>query len=279
MLQIDDNINKTLYNLIVEYSSNNKPVDNYFIKTVINTIIEYAELNDFYDTFTIDNKLDSLGEHNSKTKNISINLDAIYKKIKKNHYDFTNNEHQTYKYLAVILIIFHELEHVNQDKLMEENNTLESNILTESRRLYEIAIINFYKNQHDLAIKRNIILLSQVIKYRSLYYKYYDLAPQERLADLSSYTNCLYISKKLKITNITNYLKKKSKLTLLRGYKTTLIPTKYYIEKLNPKFDNWSYIEEQGRDLNLKERMSLGLEISNEEYQKVKKKSNKFLSK
>ncbi|MBQ9072499.1 MAG: hypothetical protein IJY25_05025 [Bacilli bacterium] len=279
MLQIDDNINKFFYNLIVEYSSKNRPVDNYFIKTVINTIIDYAKLNEFYNAFIIDNKLNSLGEYNSKAKNISINLDAISKKIKKNYYNFTDNEQQIYKYLAVILIILHELEHVNQDKLMKENNSLESNILNESYSLFETAIVDFYKNSHDLTVKRNIILLTQVIKYRNLYYKYYDLAPQERLANLSSYINCLSIVKKFKMTNINNYLKKKSKLTLLSGYKTTLIPTKYYIEKLNPEYDNWSYIEKQSEKLNLKERMSLGLEISKDEYQKVKKKSDKFISK
>lgn len=214
-----------------------------------------------------------MGEFLSDVKSLSSDV------IQKTHQDM---------YLKSLMehIILHEIEHAHQNQMNEEKQTdIEarlvrlniSSILTISNP-FLVGISNFYQ-----PLKRELIRNKMMMNYLKEEYGIY--SPTERLAEYHAVKEVLsYLS-----NNDTDYSDIETILNgvlincLLEGYDFTLdipSPTERYINDFkrakmirgNRFFSKEFYrlLDETKKDT-LERRLSLGLEISKEEYTKVKR--------
>lgn len=279
---IDNKIKNELYTLILDYINKNKQIDFYFIRDVIDIFISYKKLQDFYESFVIDNKIKELGRHNAYEKIIKLNFKKIYQKAKENSNLFNEDDYRIYCHIEILKTLLHELEHVDQEKKKKENKTLEDRILIESYKRRDKTLIfsdQLANDLIDLNFKTLSSLFIEVLKYKHLYDKYYNLDPSERLANIISISMCADICELLEKENIYDFFKLRLYCDLLVAYNQKSIPTKYYIEKLNKDFTFWEQIELQSKCLNSNKRASLGLELSNDEFNELVDEMALFSSK
>ena len=83
-------------------------------------------LNTLYNSFEINNKIQVFGEYKQMFKLISLNIERIYKDIKKHPYTFNEEEFLLYTYIRILQTVLHELEHVNQEKKKINNTKTET---------------------------------------------------------------------------------------------------------------------------------------------------------
>ncbi len=253
-----------LYYLILQELKTGKTISSNFLKELEALIIPSLNLEPFVSTIT-DGKMGNKEEacYNYNAKKIIIDLSKLQKGARDIEDYLSLKSSILHPYLLVSQSVIHEVLHAKQyEQILSKANNLETKILIASL-IYKIAYQDEDMEQACLAkgLDENFFLA----KYH-LYLANYELAPEERLAEL--------VSLSLMIKLLTYFGQEESKLTsyetlkllkiALKGYKETLNPTKTYLEILGTT-KYLTSAELAGKDLSLSRRIKLGLEISPEE--------------
>ena len=285
-----------LLELLYNYSKNNKLADIDFIVKVVSIVTNYKRLNDYvkkieYNSY---NKFDnsSLLGYNFDERKIIIydeKLNIYLNQVKANDVFIPNKEKLFYKNVEVLEALLHELEHANQSKIMENEKTEEAEILKlvgvgKSRELISMEL-------KKIGLSKKLIenLLNNKMK---IYYKYYDFAPHERLAEINSHQKMSEILSPIK-NFVPNIYKLENTLVLknkLKGYTFNhklISPTVLYLkeqgEENNLRNFCWYDIEDNKclelskRFYNSEKRIRLGLPIDNYEYNNLNNEYTKFV--
>lgn len=255
----EDKIAKEIYLLILSYMEYNKSVDLNFLENIANIVVNNKNLKKYLTTINIDNNIKDVATHCSYKKSITVNMDIIINSLKMIKI-FKGKELLFYSYLEVVEVFLHELEHVNQDKIFNYETSLESLIVKKTleparKLLQELSITNGIKNELT-SLRLNL--------YSMKYRKNYIYSPTERLAYIKSNLTSIKIAELFGSKNICDYENLFLNTHYFRGYYKKLNPTKYYLKIINPKF-NWEEIEEKSKDISFLERITLGLEINENE--------------
>jgi len=199
--------------------------------------------------------------------------------IKKNHQDM---------YVKIFLehMILHEMDHALQNKISREKNAdieaklvkLELHPIHTLYKPFLLMLSNSYRPLKEEMIRNTMML-------KSLKEKYDSISPTEKLAEYHSLKEVInYLSSgDINYSDITSVLKMYLAYFLLDGYdfnSDISSPTKRYINDFkqakfirgNRHFTKEFYhlLEDTKRDT-LERRLSLGLDITKDEYKKVKK--------
>lgn len=187
---------------------------------------------------------------------------------------FESVEQLFYRNLLITQIILHELEHANQRKIVDNEQTLEAQILRLSLLDYEIKQI--LKNKY---IDESIITYAKA--KMQVYNDNYAIAPHERLAQIKSYQEILNLLTQIKkyVPNLLEFEQTNKLENLLRGfYQESEIysPTAAYLiqngkSQMLHEF-NWydedyhKLLEKSKANYSFEDRLKYGLMIDEEEF-------------
>ena len=282
--------------LVYNYSIANKLADRSFIEKIIYIVVENENLNKYFkDLKAVDRRISEddtvveLASYNPVTKIITIYAEAISRLLTENDYfDYYLQDIESIfnKNLKVAQVVLHELEHVEQCKIIDEKKDIESDILRVSMRSNIVL-------SDDGKLARNLfnqgIEVEQIIKYvqesQKRYRKGYEYAPEERLAEIKSYRKIINIIKPLEqyIPKINKIEECKYLSNLLRGYEeeyNLLAPTIGYFNYCghSSSLENFAWylddymkcLEKSKEQYELLDRLKYGLPIEWNEYEHVK---------
>lgn len=291
-----------IFKLVYDYSINGKIIDKTFIDRLVEIVVLEKRLYNYIQRVNITNKLikSSNGiigaEYNLTSMDISIYSGSIQRIIesKSKHYQyyylFNSLERLMFKNLLIVQIILHELEHAYQNKLCDNrhDNSIyfklinASFLLEKSLNNWEIfnAISTGKIDENDLSA-----LLS---KYKNLYQQYYKVNPSERLAQINSYKTIVNLLTPVRdqVPNLYNH----EYLTLLKeklnGYPNPwqigICPAQIFLfgVELEDVWKDLDFYNKKVKKLtktvyskySLEKRLSLGLPISELEYNSLNQK-------
>jgi len=264
---VDDEIIDVLYS----YFKNNKDIDSVFINKLANLAIKYYCLDEYIQNVVFD---DSTSLSIMPQASFYFETKEIYfynKSIMNAFNNFSSQLNKTYdsnmfKYLFVLNVLLHEIEHGNQQRKINTVNDIESEIL---RAEYQTRIEALKKNK----LKKMLL----AFKLQRIAQEYYMFAPSERFAENFSCQKVQAIAKKIG-DEISYHIMEYIRLdNILRGYNIELTsnssnaPTKTYLKKINPNF-NYSNIENLSYNIKKEDMIKLGLETPRDELNKISKK-------
>lgn len=267
---------KNISEIVDDYNRKNKLVDKSFVDSICINYVNTHNLNKYLRDVYVTNRSLKYGHgvYNSFDKTLTIQLkDELPIELQSK----LGDEATPYYNLFVLRLLFHELEHVRQEKLMyEDDSSLESLLIKLNNYLFLKS--EFNDNNIIDRIKDRIELISYFKYYRK--YQYY--APIERMADIKAYQD-------LKETMDDSQIEIASKVhtefnrdndldlnaTIKSGYRLignkTNSPSLDYLKNIRFLKDilDERRIIEKSKDLDLKERLYLGLSISKDEFDKI----------
>ncbi len=256
-----------IYSLIIRYLRLNKKLDHEFIKEFIEYVIFTLNLKPYVDitqNARIYNR--GIGTYFYRDKDITIDLFKIFNQAEKLSKQLDANLLLVY-YLETSRILLHEVVHASQFRKATSSNTdIETKILKASL-MYDIILNDNNKLQDFLNKGLNPKVFNQK---NNVYLQYYDIAPEERLAETNAYYIMLMVLELLQTdaNNLTIHYLNCFLKNLLRGYEKTLNPTKSYLEALETS-QVLTPEELEGKDIPLVTRTKLGLAISTEEREEL----------
>lgn len=252
---------------------NKRAIDESFIAEVIEIVVNALGLNEYVIGYKINNKpwdgsaKVDVANYSIISRKITFELQTALEFYRYNNEDLRLN---TFEKIAIIYdevmsTLLHELEHPNQLlKAKSKDKDLEGKILEySSPQIYAYQQFDMLvekgcteKSIHDLIIEKG--------KAAKMYYEY---DPNERLAEYYSHKTMATILKELgTLPNISYYECLRLCCNYLIGYIDRIIPTKFFLEKVCD-FPFWPEIEAASQNLDFESRASLGLPISEEEYE------------
>lgn len=267
-----------LSKLIREYSVNDKIIDQKFISDVVNIGVIKYNIEDYISgILPLENN--QFGSY-SMDKFIKINIDLLNEMyiFSNTNFKLKPDEIKYYKYINVVQKILHELEHAKQYKqLIDMKKDLETMVLIGSLPIQRLILNKDNKTLEGIPETEKRQYCKEQFE---IYKKYYDYAPEERMAEINSREECL---------NIINELAgEESKLSLmykyiiynftLRGYENNIIPTKLYLEKRG-YLEFWDPINKFSNNYSYIERGKTGTFLTEEEKEKIKEKQNILVKK
>ena len=194
----------------------------------------------------------------------------------------TGDKYLYFDNLLKLRMVLHELEHVNQEKILEDRK---------EDTEYELVKLNNYHyiypsfmKKSDAGIIDTIKGTIKLYKYGRYYYKNHDIAPVERLANIKSYNETYNIFKGLdkeklgraydefryfSYQELDYFLKCGYKLN---GDKTNSPSVDYLsgIKDLKYIVNEYDF-DEASKNLSFEERVLYGLSLSKEEYDNIEK--------
>ena len=133
-----------LLRLIFDYSKNGKLVDKAYLEKLIDLVVNSKDISKYVQNSEIvssgtEETMDGilLAEYRPNRKLIRIYSEAMERMLEDHdRYQelFNGIEQIFYKNVLITQIILHELEHANQRKIIEKEDTLESKVLKTSTR-------------------------------------------------------------------------------------------------------------------------------------------------
>lgn len=281
--------------LLLDYSYNGKLINQSYINKLIEIVVKGKSLEDYVHNFVVAESSEDKSDYANyrpDSKTISLYLDGFSEYIEseiKYIALFPKSDRCLYKNLITTQTILHELEHAEQQKIIDTSDTLEASIL----RLCE------FEDRPDIEIlvslgkisinEANSYLNKKYTNYQRIYNELYLYAPHERLAEIKSYQTIINILKYIKYTQrLVNYEKLNKLEKLLRGYNSTYSPTITYLEKQDRRNDlekfDW-YSESKAETIrlskekySLSDRLKYGLPIDKEEHRYMKQIYMKSIS-
>lgn len=255
---------ENIADLIVEYAKLQKPIDNAFIVHVINNIINGKELQEYVNKYQIIEVPNGI-QYMPLTKSIAFYLTALKNCKKRNTFA---------EYFYVVRIALKELEHSNQLKNCKNNiNSLDTQtqILKICYEKYINLLFNRSKNEN---LRKNTY---QILKHDNIYCKYTNMAPEERYAEIESYNKIETIIDLMGINyqdivslNALDKLLIEPYRQLKTNAKSKIFsPTLFYLEQLSTEKSELKTITENSKALDLNTRIELGLELTEEEFNKL----------
>lgn len=285
-----------LLKLLFDYSRQGKIIDQDYMDKLVEIVVTEEGLDNYVrkakivaDELQKSNRTSdriALAEYNSLYKMISLYANNINRILE--HYEqylplFTPGEQLFFQNITISQIILHELEHANQERMIEEDykkESLETTILSLSEKK-----VRPWHIEKLLESGYPPHLIAVYLKAKESHYKEnYMMAPQERLAEIKSQQQILDMLELIKdITpNLVDYEGTGKIESLLRGYReydydTISVPTFEYLQ--NPlAFEELSRfhcyqnnyddsLKEAKKYYSLEERLTYGLSIDQKEYQ------------
>lgn len=272
-------MNNEIIDILNHYIINNKDVDCLYVNDIVDVVIKTYNLEEYITHVAFSNQNVSLSSPEASfcvdDKQLCFFLVPTYQEIKEIAKEFPIvNKTKHFNYLFVLNVLLHELEHARQQLRINQDNNLESAILTAE-----------YEQQFNLKKQKNILNLFKAIKLQTLIRKHYWFSPSERMAEIDGCN----ISREIAMTmddniskNIFEYLEISN---LLRGYCSSSIksimnaPTKFYLKKVNPKYDYSNIVLMSKKTNGDSTLMRLGLEVEIEEIKEVEDKRKILLRK
>lgn len=235
------------------------------IEAFINRFIEkqdlyaYIQYIDFYHT-SWNNHSENFMSYNPITKTININCSP-----------YENKEHEANSILSnfyFIANLLHELYHVKERKISEEEETLKAKLLKLCFKRAEYLEKQKLTN-NPLIQKKNTF----VFKYlNSIYNHYYLFDLSERLAFLYSYHMASLLAKNMGLKELERFWKLKE-YDFYTFWHTHKSPTLFYLEKICTKKELNQIREEiESIQIPLEERIHLGLELTPKEFEHILEK-------
>lgn len=246
--------------IISKYQTLNKDIDLDFIIEIIILYSDHYDLNDYILNTTIFNNASMpQAQYNITNKEIYMNPISINKILLELDNEFEVLKHsKSFGYLYVIKILLHEIEHAYQQKKLNEQSDLESEILRAE-----------YSHAYDIMRENILLRIPKMLYLNKLKDKYYNYSPSERLAEHIACEKIEKISFTMQDEKSYDVFQHFKYGNILRGYNVGLInylsdaPTKTYLEKVNPCYA-YSIIENLGQNMSQDERMKFGLEVEKE---------------
>lgn len=268
-----ERVSEPLTKFLFDSLKTKRVIDESFIAEIIEIVINALGLNDYVKSYKINNKpwdgskRIKTAKYNYSTKRIVFNLQTTLEFYK---YNSKNLRIDSWEIVAIIYdcvmqALLHELEHAYQVKKMKQKDKdLESTILVCTN--IPVLLYDQYEELIEKGMTEQEIydLTDNANQISKIYYTY---SPIERLAEYYSHKTMATIIKELRmLPNISYYECLNLCQSLLRGYSLNITPTKYYFEMLGIS-ELWPKINREGLNLDIESRASLGLSISEEEYQ------------
>lgn len=291
-----------ILNLIVDYSTSDKSIDENFIKTIVYFLVEKYELNDYFSKLVLHGSLveylykcGCIACFEEDTGCIGVDLHSININENKSLMgDIGNNVSEFEKNIAnkifIYIVLRHEIEHVIQVKkiYMNENN-FESELLKRSMFYsylkYNIKMQDVFINKPDnffvkLKNKRIIARELNIMYERELDNYQYSL--HERLAFINSFQDALELINPIneKIPNIykkitmmklkkmtSSYVKSDSEIKCPTAYFLENTEIDYLLNKLNiDSFDEILSKYNVESEFDIFQKLKYGLPVESEEY-------------
>lgn len=277
-----------LLRLIFDYSKNGKLVDKAYLEKLIDLVIDSKGISKYVQNSEIvsngtEETMDGilLAEYRPNRKLIRIYSEAMERMLEEHdRYQvlFNGIEQIFYKNVFITQIILHELEHANQRKIIEKDDTLESKILKTSITNIDIDLVSTLLNEG--------FTLDQILYYirreKALREEHYLLLPDERLAEIRSHQEIARTLEPIKeyTPNLIEFEKTNILENMLRGYfyneGAITSPTLEYAaaSKRIDKLKSFQWYDENNQEclrkvkneLSLKKRVTYGLPIDTNEF-------------
>lgn len=282
---MEEQILKLLYDYSKKGLYNETKLLEQIIDIVVNSkfLNKYLKKVNYYHTGDIKKKTTgiikpqdfSCLEYNFQTKIMDVYLDTISKACKQEERILVNDfESTVLESIIYVRYLLHELEHVNQNKVKTEENTLESKIISVSLPWPK----KFKISEEMPREEQKEICASLIVRY-IMYQTSYEYNPIERMAENFSYKTMIDILKleEKNFPNIINYLQHEKNKSLIQAYIDYFCPTIKCLELLGEEeslltFDWYSKTKEQCIEKSIRlydfdRRINCGLPI--EEKKKV----------
>ncbi len=292
--------------LIYDYSANGKLVDTKFIDKIIEIVVSKKSLNNYVRSVQFTNKLDkndygvACAAYDLLSMKILVDYESIQIAMEnRSYYDqlFHTLEQVMFRNLTITQYILHELEHAFQNKQADDksDDSIEAKLVNASFVLEQAM-----KNPRFLsALLKGKIPTQDFIAYmvqnKELYKQYYHLNPVERLAQVNSFRTIINSIEPIKeyIPNLYEFKQASLIEEMLRGYQDSWdqgsCPTQVYLFGTGQS-NVWNELDFYSQDssqlmknvcdkYNLARRLSLGLPVSYDEYNRMNKwlqRTNKF---
>lgn len=277
-----------LLRLIFDYSKNGKLVDKAYLEKLIDLVVNSKDISKYVQNSEIvssgtEETMDGilLAEYRPNRKLIRIYSEAMERMLESHdRYQelFNGIEQIFYKNVLITQIILHELEHANQRKIAEKEDTLESNILKASLTVIDEEMLFKLLSQGFTA--------EQVSRYiraeKRLRAENYLILPDERLAEIRSHQEIVGTLEPIKeyTPNLIDFEKTNVFENMLRGYSYNqgriISPTLEYmkIRKNIDKLKEYEWYDENDQEclkkakaaFSLKKRLNYGLPIDTSEF-------------
>lgn len=300
---------ENILDLLYEYSKRGKNVDKEFIDKVIKVMIIEKDLNEYIKRIRFKNlsscKINHGGKdtpmaYNTYTKEILLDNNSIilFQKMLEKLIQFRDFEQVLSINAMLIQALLHEIEHANQPKKSIIRNEEFENLLLGVSCHVDNEFFKESKISQLLILKKGIYLNPQLYHnlglQQQLNTQFNTSTPIERMANIHSAQEVndmlVQISKNECIENVTSLFDSLLAGFQLNGYNFNngiiTSPTERYLEevkKLNITEMDTHFTEyfdtvmKKAQSTSLENRLLLGLDISEEEYQKTKMKLSKKL--
>lgn len=284
-----------LLKLLFDYSKQGKIVDQNYMDKLVEIVVREEGLNNYVRRTKI--VTDEIQKRNISSDRITLAVySSLYKRISLyannvnrilEHYEqylplFTPVEQLFFRNITISQIILHELEHANQERMIEEDYQKESLETTILRLSDKVVRPRHIEKLLESGYPSHLITI--YIKDKERHYKEnYMTDPRERLAEIKSQQQILDMLELIKdITpNLVDYEGTSKIERLLRGYieyyDMISVPTFEYLQ--NPlAFEELSRfhcyqnnyddsLKVAKKHYSLEERLTYGLSIDQKEYQ------------
>lgn len=298
---------ENILDLLYEYSKKGKQVDKEFIDKTIKIMIREKNLSDYIKKIRFENLSSCKINHGGKDTPMAYDTYAkeilldnnniiLFQKMLENLFQFKNFEQVLAINAILTQALLHEIEHANQLRKSIIINEEFENLLLDVNYHVDNEFFKESKISQLLILKMGIYLNSQ-LSYNSnlqqkLNTKFKKSIPIERMANIYSTQEVndmlVQISKNECIENVTSLFDLLLAKFQLNGYNNNngiiMSPTKRYLEEvkklniigMNEHFTEYfNMIMLKFQNASLENRLLLGLDISDEEYQKTKIKLSK----
>lgn len=262
-----------------------RPIDIQFLSELIKIIVTYNKLEQYYNGIEIKdefNEHECVADYGNFSKIITLYMPQFLELLKdiKDGVLLKKIDQECLPCFAATQTILHELEHARAIKVEGQSESIESKILLATTVNKSNQYLREQFKRRNLSDKE----METYFKIRKEKYKiYYEFSPRERLAEHNSILIILEVFKSFETTNpflihLCNYFVFRFYSNLLRGYDKTTNPTKVYLKSINAK-EELREIKALSRSLSLAERLKLGLEISDKEYNEILNRKRKIINK
>ncbi len=257
---------------------NKKDIDEIYINDIAKIVIDNLSLANYVEKVEVRQiNAKSLARYYIGNKTIVYDLNKIIKSLESiRGLNIGYESRLLFYYISTIEILLHEIEHANQTKkAINHEQTLEAKILTAS---IIFGCVSSNLKQYQLLLDTGLTKeqLDLYFNGKTLIYKnYYNIAPEERLADYYAGLTILKVLNAFKDNHDLWQYKIHTFLhTLLNGYEISLNPTSKYLDELGTS-KILTKSELKGDNLSLAKRLSLGLEINQDEKKELDELNNK----
>lgn len=241
---------------ILDTDYQEKYVDDEFLQAIFNDVVELQGTRKYVENGLSTNEeepmLFSSAGYDKKAKKIKFfDTSLIYAKYEVNVYikGLSESKRVFATNLLLVTTLLHELEHVNQEKLKENSD------------LYEAELLRAEDGNNENTST-------------------YDLMPSERFAESKALSSALTILSRstLIVPELYSYLEEKRNLCLIKGYEDTYnecqsYPIKQYMDKNNISHSPMSISESLYTEPELETRLFYGMPITEDEYKSTRTKA------